>query len=138
MFWLRFRVLSSFLACLLLWLVNKKVRNRWRGVDELYSFYLLHHANRQTHLIVSSIKIIIKHVAVEYRFKSARMVSCWDLYAFSWAVICQYSWCYQASMTIYHRLEDCFIMYRFTSQTNMQHFMFEQIDLHIFLPVIYQ
>ena len=28
------------------------------------------------------------------------MVWCWDLYACSWAVICQYSWCYQASMMI--------------------------------------
>ena len=26
--------------------------------------------------------------------------SCWDLYACSWAVICPYNWCYQASTTI--------------------------------------
>ena len=49
----------------------------------------------------SSIKIIIKCITVVDWFKSARMVSCWDLYVCSWAVICQYSWwCYQASMTI--------------------------------------
>ena len=95
-------VLSSFLACLSLWQVNEKVRNRWRAADKLYSFYLLRHANGQTHvcLIASSVKIIIKRVAVIYWFKSARMVSCWDLYACYWAVISQYSWCYQAIMTI--------------------------------------
>ena len=82
-------------CCLSLWLVNKKVRNCWRDISELYSFYLLHHSNGQTHvcLIASSVKIITKCVAVVYRFKSARMVSCWGLYACSWAVICQYSWC---------------------------------------------
>ena len=65
-------VLSSFLACLSLWLVNKMVRNCWKGVDELYSFYLLHHANGQMHvcLIASSVKIITKCIAVVYRFKS--------------------------------------------------------------------
>ena len=58
-------------------LVNEKVRNHWRGVDELYSFNLLCHANGQTHmcLITLSVKIIIKRMAVMYRFKSARMVS---------------------------------------------------------------
>ena len=36
------------------------------------------HANGQMHMciIASSVKIITKHVAVVYRFKSARMVSC--------------------------------------------------------------
>ena len=66
-------VLSSFLRCLSLWLVNEKVRNRWRGVDELYGFYLLRHANGLTHvcLIASSVKIIaIKRIAVVYGFKS--------------------------------------------------------------------
>ena len=75
-----------------------------RSVNELYGFYLLHHANGQTHvyLIASSVKIITKLVAVVYGFKSASMVSCWDLYACSWAVICQYNWCYQASTVFIH------------------------------------
>ena len=40
-------------------------------------FYLLHHANGQTHvcLIASSVNIITKRTAVMYQFKSARMVS---------------------------------------------------------------
>ena len=53
--------------------MNEKVRNRGRGVDELYGFYLLRHANGQTHvwLIASSVKIItIKRIAVVYGFKS--------------------------------------------------------------------
>ena len=55
-------VLSSFLASLSLWLVNEKVRNCWRGVNELYSLCLLHYTNGQMHvcLIASSIKIINK------------------------------------------------------------------------------
>ena len=40
---------SSFLACLSLWLVNEKVRNRFRGIDKLYGFYL-RYANGQTHV----------------------------------------------------------------------------------------
>ena len=74
---------------------EQNVRNRWRGVDELYGLYLLCHANGQMHmyLIASSVKVITKHVFVVYRFKSARMVSCWDLYACSRDVIGQYSCC---------------------------------------------
>ena len=43
----------------------------------MYGFYLLHHANGQTHvcLIALFVKIITKHVAVMYQFKSARIVS---------------------------------------------------------------
>ena len=49
-----------------------------RGVDKLYSFYLLRHANGQMHvcLIASSVKIIaikiiaIKRIAAVYGFKS--------------------------------------------------------------------
>ena len=72
-----------------------KMRNRWRGVDKLYRLYLLRHTNHQMHLclIASSVKIITKSIAAMYRFKSAKIVSCWDLYAHAWAVICQYSWC---------------------------------------------
>ena len=111
------RLLSFFLACLSLWLVNKKVRNRWRGVDKLYGFYLLCHASGQTHvcLIASSVKIFTKCVAVVYWFKSARMVLFWDLYACSLAVICQYSYRYQVSTLIDWKIE--FIMYGFKSWT---------------------
>ena len=44
--------------------MNEKVRNCSRVVDKLYSFYLLCHANAQTHmcLIASSVKIITKSV----------------------------------------------------------------------------
>ena len=40
--------------------MNEKVRNHWRGVDELYGLYLLCHANGLMHmyLIASSVKII--------------------------------------------------------------------------------
>ena len=43
---------------------NEKVRNRWRGVNELYGLYLLHHDSGQMHvcLIASSFKITTKHV----------------------------------------------------------------------------
>ena len=46
-------------------------------------------------LIASSVKIINKRntYLAMYRFKSTRIVSCWDLYALSWFVICQYSSC---------------------------------------------
>ena len=30
--------------------MNEKVRNRFRGIDELYGFYLLCHANGQAHM----------------------------------------------------------------------------------------
>ena len=59
-----------------------KVRNHWRGVDKLYGLYLLRHANGQMHvyLIASSIKIITQcNIFAMYRFKSASMVSSWDL-----------------------------------------------------------
>ena len=108
MFWLRFihcTMVSPFVLPYLPFPLTsewKGVRNRWRGVDILYGFYLFHHANGQMHvcLIASSVKIVTKRIAVMYRFKSARMVSYWDLYACSWGVMCQYSWCYQASMMI--------------------------------------
>ena len=86
LFQLRFMhcaMVSSFvLASLSLWMVNEKVRNRWRGVNELYGLYLLHYANGQIHvcLIELSVKTVTKRVFALYRFKSARVVSCWDLY----------------------------------------------------------
>ena len=52
---------------------RKGKKSLWRGVDELHGFYLLRHANGQTHvcLIASSVKIIaIKRIAVVYGFKS--------------------------------------------------------------------
>ena len=60
------------LPCLpFLWLVNEKVRNCSRGVDKFYAFYLLCHANAQTHmcLIASSIKIITES-ALAYAYSS--------------------------------------------------------------------
>ena len=52
---------------------RKSEKSLCRGVDELHAFYLLRHANGQTHvcLIASSVKIItIKCIAVVYGFKS--------------------------------------------------------------------
>ena len=91
-----------------------------RGVDELLGLYLLCSTNGQMHvyLIASSVKIITKHIFAVYRFKSARMVSCWDLCVCSCAVICQYSCCqsrYQASIMIDGWI--VLIMYWFTSWT---------------------
>ena len=79
LFWLRFIhyiIVSSFiLHCFSsLWLVNEKVRNYWRDVNELYGLNLLSHASGQMHmyLIASSVKIITKcYVFTMYRFKSA-------------------------------------------------------------------
>ena len=133
--------LSFYIAWLSLWLLNKKVRNHWRGVDKLYGLYLLHHTNGQTHvcLIAAFVKIITNRVAVVYRFKSARMVSCWDLYTCS----CQLGYELPIQMVLSSeyddRLEDHFIMCWFNSQTTKYvTFILEQIDLHVFLPVIYQ
>ena len=55
-------LLLAFIASLSLWLVNKKMRSCWRDVNELYTLYLLHHANGQMHvyLIASSVAIINK------------------------------------------------------------------------------
>ena len=57
---------------------ERKVRNHCTGIDELNGLYLLRHANHQMHmcLIVSSVKIITKHVAAMYRFRLAKIVSC--------------------------------------------------------------
>ena len=43
--------------------MNEKVRNHGRGVDELFSLYLLHHANGQMHMCLTapSVNIINKH-----------------------------------------------------------------------------
>ena len=88
LFGLRF-IHCTMVSPFILHLVNEKMRNHWRGVNELYGLYLLHHANGQIHicLIASFVKIITKcmHcVFAVYWFKSARMVSYWDLYACSW------------------------------------------------------
>ena len=73
-----------------LWLVNKKVRNHWKGVNELYGSYLLHHANGQIHVYLLYYPLIFFKKSNGFavcQFKSAKMVSCWDLHACSWAVI---------------------------------------------------
>ena len=79
LFWLRFihcALVNLFiLPCLPFSLTGERKgeKSLWRGVDELYSFYLLRHANGQMHvcLIASSVKIIaIKRIAVVYGFKS--------------------------------------------------------------------
>ena len=61
-----------------------------RGVDVLYGLYLLRHASDPMYVspITSSVKMITKHIAAMYHLKLARMISCWDFYEWSWAVIC--------------------------------------------------
>ena len=110
-------VLTFFIASLSLWLVIEKVRNRWRSVNELYSLYLLHHASSQMYLIASSIKIITKCVATMYQFKSARIISCWDSYTYVFlGCDLQIQLVLKSlSSKCDDRLEDCFIMYWFTS-----------------------
>ena len=50
---------------------TESLKNHRRGVDKVYGFYLLHHANGQMHkmlmyLIASSVKIIAKRVFTLY------------------------------------------------------------------------
>ena len=78
------------------WLVNK----RWEITKEVSincnGLYLLFHAKGEMHvyMVTWSIKFINKHnVFAMYQFKSAMMVSCWDLYMCSWAMIYQYICC---------------------------------------------
>ena len=82
---------------------------RWEIAEEVlmyctdYTYDTMLMAKCMSAWITSSIKIITKRVVAAYWFKSARIVSCWDLYVCSWAVICQHSWCQhhnQASTTI--------------------------------------
>ena len=80
------------LASLSLWMVNEKVRNHWRGVNEMYGIYLLCQASGQMHIIWLHHPLNY-YQAQWFWFKSARIVSCWDFYLCSWAVFCQYSCC---------------------------------------------
>ena len=100
---------------------EQKGENHWRGVDELYVLYLLRHAAGQMHvcLIASAIKIITKHIAVMYRFKSTRMgwfnvetsymrvLGLWSANTAGSEIV---------SNEYNNRSEDRFIMYWFTSQ----------------------
>ena len=102
------------------WVVNVKVRNCCRGVDELHGFYLLCHANGHTHmyLITSSIKIITKHVEVVWRSVQVSQDG------FMLRLISVFLGCDMPIQLVlssdngnYDRLEDPFIMYWFTSWT---------------------
>ena len=55
-------------------------------------------------------------------------------------MICQYSWCYQVSMAIMvdYKIASSCIDYDYVTDYKIYHFVLEQIDLHVFLPVIYQ
>ena len=87
LFWLRFihcALVSPFiLLCLLFSLTDeRKGEKSLKGVDKLYGFYLLCHANGQMHLclIASSVKIKISynvHCCL-IPIQVTRMVSCWD------------------------------------------------------------
>ena len=67
------------------WEITKEVSMNCSGLN------LLHYGNGQIHAYMTASSIKKHNVFAVYQFKSAKMVSCLDLYVFSWAVICQYS-----------------------------------------------
>ena len=75
-------ILSPFiLSCLLFPLTGKqKVKNCWRGVDELYSLYLLSHTYHEMHvcLIALSINIITKCIVAMSQFSIPWPDHCFD------------------------------------------------------------
>ena len=74
-------------------------RKRWEIAEEVsmnytaYTYYITLMATFMCTWLCHLLKIINKCIVAVYWFKSARMVSCWDLHACSWIVICQYSYC---------------------------------------------
>ena len=135
-------VFWSSIASLSLWLVNEKMRNYWRGVDELRSLHLLHHTSGQMHmyLIASSINITNKCNAFGmYCFKPSRMVWCLDLCVF-WGCNLPIQLILKSSDTYLDRLVDHFhhVPIHVTNYTKYVTFHAWKIDLHIFLHVIYQ
>ena len=142
MFWLKFihcTMVSPFvLPCLLsLWLVNEKVRNHWRGVNELYDFYLLNHANGQMHVcLIASLP--------------STLLLCTDSSQSGWFlvetyIIILFLGCDMPIQLVLlneyvDRLEDHFIMYQFTSWTMKYAIFYAWIKrlTYVFLPVIYQ
>ena len=94
---------------------ERKGEKSLKRFDELYGFYLLRHDRRKcVQVIASSVKIITKRLASALLLCTDSSQPGWfhvETYmrACSWAVICQYSWCYQASRYD-DRLEDRFII----------------------------
>ena len=100
---------------------EQKVRNCWRGVDELYALYLLHHANGQI------------HVCLLLKLLPSTFLSCtdssqpgsFDVETYMHILGLWFNNTAGAKITMKQalwsehedRLEDHFIMYWFTSQT---------------------
>ena len=88
---------------------RKDEKSLWRGVDELYSFYLLRHANAKCTCawlhnplkLLPLSTLLSCYSCTDYGFKSPGWFDVETrMHVLSWAVIWQYSWCYQASTTI--------------------------------------
>ena len=110
LFWLRFIHCAIVSPFIFHWF-SFSLTGEWKGQKSLKKFqcivmactyYItqmakctctwLHHPFKQ---LTSVIFLSFQLIAV-YQFKSARMVSCWNLYSLcvcSWAVTCQYSCC---------------------------------------------
>ena len=111
---------------------------RWEITKEMsincmaYTYYVMLMAKCTYTWLHHPLKSYNKHkVFALYWFKSARMVSCWGLYACSWAVICQYSCCYNCyqALTTIDRYVMNYAKYKICSILCLN---------KIFLPVIYQ
>ena len=136
-------VLLSFIASLSLWLANEKVRNHWRGVDKLYSLYLLYHANGQMHMywFILSIKINTKcifcRVLIQVSQDGFMLRFICMLLALGCDLLIQLL--LKLLSSLYDkRLVDHFHLALIRELQNMWHLMLEQVDLYIFVSVIYQ
>ena len=128
-------VLSSFTASLSLWLMNKKVRNRWRGVNVLYGLYLLHHTNGQMH-------VCSLHHPLKLLPSAHVLLSCTSQDGFMLRLICMflgYNWPTHLVLLLKSLSRSTsFIMYWFTPP-NMNYITFYVWinRLTCFLPVVY-
>ena len=121
-------------ACLSIWLVNEKARNRWRGVDELYGFtYYVMLINSQIHVYL--IPSFVKNIEKYYQAHCCRVqiqVSQDGFSHFETYMCVLGLWCANTADAIkwVRWLEDRFIMHRFMSWLSYRNSMLEQIDLH--------
>ena len=100
---------------------------KWEIAEEVsmnctaYTYYITLMAKCTCTWLYRPLKLLLSTFFALYRFKLARMTSCCDLYACSWAVIWQCSCCYnryQASTTIVWKIVSAgSYWYWFTLQT---------------------
>ena len=99
-------VLSFFIASLSLWLVIKKVRKNSEEVPmnfTAYTYYVMLMAKCMCVWLHHPLKLLTSVLLQCTNSSQPGMFLCWVLYACSWAVIYQYSCCYnryQVSTTI--------------------------------------